>query len=155
MPMVMASSAPMRACKAPTALRCSTSPRPSGCVRSAGAARSCCWNGAATLRFAADPAVRGDWVRPGIMVYGSSPDFPAHDLAHWDLQPTMTLRAQLIGTQALSAGTSVGYGSTFTADRAMQIGVVACGYADGYPRLAPTGTPVLVDGVRTRLLGRV
>ena len=116
--------------------------------------RSLC-NSAATLRFAADPAVRGDWVRPGIMVYGSSPDFPAHDLAHWDLQPTMTLRAQLIGTQALSAGASVGYGSTFTADRAMQIGVVACGYADGYPRLAPTGTPVLVDGVRTRLLGRV
>ena len=116
--------------------------------------RSLC-NSAATLRFAADPAVRGDWVRPGIMVYGSSPDFPAHDLAHWGLRPTMTLRAQLIGTQSLAAGASVGYGSTFTAERAMQIGVVACGYADGYPRLAPTGTPVLVEGVRTRLLGRV
>jgi alanine racemase len=116
--------------------------------------RSLC-NSAATLRFAADPAVRGDWVRPGIMVYGSAPDFPAHDIAHWDLQPTMTLRAQLIATQDLPAGDCVGYGSSFTAEQAMRIGVAACGYADGYPRLAPTGTPVLVDGVRTRLVGRV
>jgi alanine racemase len=112
-------------------------------------------NSAATLRFASDPAVRGDWVRPGIMVYGSSPDFPAHDIRRWDLQPTMTLRAQLIATQDLAPGGNVGYGSTFTAEQAMRIGVVACGYADGYPRLAPTGTPVLVDGVRTRLVGRV
>ncbi|HEX6362239.1 MAG TPA: alanine racemase [Albitalea sp.] len=113
-------------------------------------------NSAATLRFAADaPALRGDWIRPGIMVYGSSPDFPAHDLAHWELQPTMTLRAQVIATQQLAAGACVGYGSAFTAERALRIGVVACGYADGYPRHAPTGTPVLVDGVRTRLVGRV
>lgn len=113
-------------------------------------------NSAATLRFAPDSAaVRGDWIRPGIMVYGSSPDFPAHDIAHWDLQPTMTLRARLIATQELGPGGTVGYGSTFTAGETMRIGVVACGYADGYPRLAPTGTPVLVDGVRTRLVGRV
>jgi alanine racemase len=113
-------------------------------------------NSAATLRFSPDtPALRGDWIRPGIMVYGSSPDFPAHDLAHWDLQPTMTLRAQLIAVQELAPGSHVGYGSLFSADRAMRIGVVACGYADGYPRLAPTGTSVLVDGVRTRLVGRV
>jgi alanine racemase len=113
-------------------------------------------NSAATLRFApTQPAVRGDWVRPGIMLYGSSPDFPAHNIAQWGLQPTMTLRSRLIGTQLLQAGDTVGYGSTFTADRAMHIGVVACGYADGYPRLAPTGTPVLVNGVRTRLVGRV
>jgi len=113
-------------------------------------------NSAATLRFApTQPAVRGDWVRPGIMLYGSSPDFPAHSIAQWGLQPTMTLRSRLIGTQLLQAGDTVGYGSTFTADRAMHIGVVACGYADGYPRLAPTGTPVLVNGVRTRLVGRV
>jgi alanine racemase len=59
------------------------------------------------------------------------------------------------GTQDLSAGAAVGYGSTFRADTPMRIGVAACGYADGYPRLAPTGTPVLVDGVRTRLVGRV
>jgi alanine racemase len=113
-------------------------------------------NSAATLRFAGESAsVRGDWVRPGIMLYGSSPDHPAHDAAHWELQPAMTLRSQLISVQELQAGCSVGYGSTFTAEGAMRIGVVACGYADGYPRHAPTGTPVLVDGVRTRLIGRV
>ena len=116
--------------------------------------RSLC-NSAATLRHAADPAVRADWVRAGILLYGSAPDFPAHDIAHWDLQPTMSLRARLIATQALQAGDSVGYGSTFTADAPMRIGVVACGYADGYPRHAPSGTPVLVDGVATRLVGRV
>ena len=113
-------------------------------------------NSAATLRFAGESAaVRGDWVRPGIMVYGSAPDYPAHDIAHWDLQPTMTLQAELISIQELQPGFSVGYGSTFTADRPMRIGVVACGYADGYPRLAPTGTPMLVDGVRTQMVGRV
>jgi len=113
-------------------------------------------NSAATLRFAPDqPEVRGDWVRPGIMVYGSAPDFPTHGIADWDLRPTMTLRSELIATQELQAGDSVGYGSVFTADHPMRIGVAACGYADGYPRLAPTGTPVLVDGVRTRLVGRV
>ena len=113
-------------------------------------------NSAATLRFAGKSAsVRGDWVRPGIMVYGSAPDYPAHDIAHWDLQPTMTLQAEIIAIQDLQAGATVGYGSTFTADRPMRIGVVACGYADGYPRLAPTGTPVLVDGVRARMTGRV
>ena len=113
-------------------------------------------NSAATLRFApADAGVRADWVRAGIMSYGSAPDFPAHDAEHWDLQPAMTLRAELIAVQALDAGDAVGYGSRFVADAPMRIGVVACGYADGYPRLAPTGTPVLVDGVRTRLVGRV
>lgn len=113
-------------------------------------------NSAATLRFAPQqPEVRGDWVRPGIMLYGSSPDFPHHHIAQWNLQPTMTLRSRLIGTQLLQVGDTVGYGSSFTADRAMRIGIVACGYADGYPRLAPTGTPVLVNGIRTRLVGRV
>ena len=67
----------------------------------------------------------------------------------------MTLASRIIGTQDLNAGDSVGYGSSFTADRPMRIGVVACGYADGYPRCAPTGTPVLVNGVRTRTVGRV
>jgi alanine racemase len=113
-------------------------------------------NSAATLRFAPhDAGVRADWVRAGIMSYGSAPDFPAHDIAHWDLQPAMTLRAELIATQDLRAGDTVGYGSRFAAGADMRIGVVACGYADGYPRLAPTGTPVLVDGVRCRLVGRV
>ena len=113
-------------------------------------------NSAATLRFAADlPEVRADWVRPGIMVYGSSPDYPAHTAAAWGLQPTMTLRAKIIALRELQRGDSVGYGSAFTADSPMRIGVAACGYADGYPRVAPTGTPVLVDGQRTRLVGRV
>ncbi len=114
--------------------------------------RSVC-NSAATLRFARELA--SDWVRPGIMVYGSSPDFPVHDAARWALQPAMTLRSRLLGVQALAAGACVGYGSTFAAEAPMRIGIAACGYADGYPRSAPTGTPVLVDGVRTRLVGRV
>jgi alanine racemase len=117
--------------------------------------RSLC-NSAATLRFApAADALRADWVRPGIMVYGSAPDYPAHDIAHWSLQPTMTLRARLIATQQLATGDCVGYGGSFRADASMRIGVAACGYADGYPRQCATGTPVLVDGVRCRLVGRV
>ncbi len=112
-------------------------------------------NSAALLRHAADEAVAADWVRPGIALYGSAPDFPAHTMAQWDLQPTLSLRSRLIATQDLQAGDSVGYGSAFTADVPMRMGVVACGYADGYPRHCPTGTPVLVDGVRTRTLGRV
>ncbi len=108
-------------------------------------------NSAAILRH----RVRNDWVRAGILSYGSAPDFPAHDIAHWGLQPAMTLRSRLIATQALQAGDTVGYGSSFTADAALRIGIVACGYADGYPRHCATGTPVLVDGVRTRTIGRV
>jgi len=119
-----------------------------------GGERSLC-NSAATLRHGSEPDVRGDWVRPGILLYGSSPDFPFHDIDHWQLRPTMTLAAELIALQDLETGDCVGYGSSFRAPRAMRIGVVACGYADGYPRVAPTGTPVLVDGVRTELVGRV
>ena len=90
-------------------------------------------------------------MRAGILLYGSAPDFPAHDTAHWDLQPAMTLRSRIIAVQQLAAGDSVGYGSSYTAGSAMRIGIVACGYADGYPRIAPAAsTPVLVDGVRTR-----
>jgi alanine racemase len=94
-------------------------------------------------------------VRPGIALYGSAPDFPQHGIAHWQLQPTLSLRSQVIAVQELQAGDTVGYGSTFVADRAMRIGIVACGYADGYPRHCATGTPVLVNGVRTRTVGRV
>ncbi|HEX7637258.1 MAG TPA: alanine racemase, partial [Burkholderiaceae bacterium] len=117
-------------------------------------------NSAATLRHGAGPLARaprvqGDWVRPGIMTYGSAPDFPDHTIADWNLRPTMTLRSRLIAEQHLQPGDTVGYGSTFVADAPLRIGVVACGYADGYPRHAPTGTPVLVDGVRTRVVGRV
>jgi alanine racemase len=119
-----------------------------------GAERSVC-NSAALLRHGDDPRLRGDWVRPGIMLYGSSPDFPAHGIGHWGLRPTMSLRARLIALQDLAAGDAVGYGSRYVADRPLRVGVVACGYADGYPRVAPSGTPVLVDGMRTSLVGRV
>ncbi|MBS0444823.1 MAG: alanine racemase [Proteobacteria bacterium] len=113
-------------------------------------------NSAAVLRHAPhDPRVRGDWIRPGIMSYGSSPDYPEHDIAHWDLRPTMTLRARIIAIQALATGASVGYGSSYVAERPMRIGVVACGYADGYPRVVPSGTPVLIDGMRSAIVGRV
>jgi alanine racemase len=111
-------------------------------------------NSAATLRHA-DATLVSDWVRPGIAIYGSAPDYPEHSAAHWDLQPTMTLAAKIIASHAISTGAGVGYGSSFVAPHEMRIGVVACGYADGYPRICPTGTPVLVDGVRTRTLGRV
>ena len=109
-------------------------------------------NSAATLRHG---GITSDWVRLGIALYGSAPDFPEHSAADWDLQPTMTLAAKIIGVQDLQPGDTVGYGSSFTAPAAMRIGIVACGYADGYPRHCATGTPVLVNGVRTRTVGRV
>ena len=112
-------------------------------------------NSAATLRHAAENGVTADWVRAGILCYGSAPDFPAHDAAHWELAPAMSLRARVLATQTLAAGDCVGYGSSFCAESPMRIGIVACGYADGYPRHCPTGTPVLVDGQRSRTVGRV
>ena len=112
-------------------------------------------NSAGALRHGEAAGVRADWVRPGIAVYGSAPDFPGHDSAHWELRPAMTLASRIIGVQTLAAGDTVGYGSSFTADAPLRIGIVACGYADGYPRHCSTGTPVLVDGVRTRMVGRV
>lgn len=107
-------------------------------------------NSAATLL---QPQVRSDWIRPGVMLYGGAPG--AQSALSLGLQPAMTLQSRVIATQSLRAGDSVGYGSLFIADRPMRIGIVACGYADGYPRLASTGTPVLLNGVRTRILGRV
>ncbi len=112
-------------------------------------------NSAGTLRHAGALASRSDWIRPGIAVYGSAPDFPDHSAADWALEPTMTLASKIIGLQTLSAGDTVGYGSSFTADGPLTIGVVACGYADGYPRHCSTGTLVLVNGVRCRMVGRV
>ena len=108
-------------------------------------------NSAALLRH----GLKSDWVRAGILSYGSAPDFPTRDIAHWGLQPAMTLRTRLIATQQLQPGDSVGYGSRFVAERDMRIGIAACGYADGYPRHCGTGTPVLVDGVRCSTVGRV
>ncbi|HEY9280974.1 MAG TPA: alanine racemase [Eoetvoesiella sp.] len=114
-------------------------------------------NSAATLqpaRWLSMPAGEEQWVRPGICLYGASPfgDQTAHS---FDLLPAMTLASKLISVRTIAAGCGVGYGHTFVAPTAMRIGVVACGYADGYPRHAPNGTPVYVDGVRTQLLGRV
>ncbi len=109
-------------------------------------------NSAAVLRHA---EVAADWVRAGILTYGSAPDHPERTGAHWGLQPAMTLRSRLIATQQLQVGDTVGYGSRYSAVQAQRIGIVACGYADGYPRGCPTGTPVLVDGVRCGTVGRV
>lgn len=110
-------------------------------------------NSAAILRHGA--VTSADWVRPGIVLYGSSTDHPEHSAAHWNLQPAMTLASKIVATQQINATASVGYGSNFVATEPTRVGVVACGYADGYPRHCPTGTPVLVNGVRTRTLGRV
>ena len=99
------------------------------------------------------PVVKGDWIRPGVMLYGGSPG--GGDAASFGLKAAMTLSSRVIAVQSIRAGDSVGYGSLFRAERDMRIGIVACGYADGYPRQATTGAPVLVEGVRTRLLGRV
>ena len=101
------------------------------------------------------PQVRLDWVRAGILLYGAAPDYPEHSPDHWDLQPAMTLASRLIAVQQLQAGDTVGYGSRFVAEQPLRLGVVACGYADGYPRHCDSGTPVLVNGVRCRTIGRV
>jgi alanine racemase len=109
-------------------------------------------NSAALLRF---PEAACDWVRPGIMLYGGSPMPELQSAAEIGLRPVMTLISRIIGVQTLQSADYVGYGASFRADQAMRVAVVACGYADGYPRHAPSGTPILVNGQRTRTLGRV
>ena len=108
-------------------------------------------NSAGVFRY---DVVGGDYVRPGIMLYGASP-FPYDTAAMLGLTPVMTLRSELIAIQELKPNDSVGYGGGYTAARSHRIGVVACGYADGYPRHAPSGTPVLVCGRKVRTAGRV
>lgn len=108
-------------------------------------------NSAAILSL---PKVHANWIRPGIMLYGSTP-FADRSARSLGLRPVMTLQSRLIAIQSLAAGEAVGYGSTFIAERPMRVGIVACGYADGYPRHAPTGTPVAVNGMGTRTVGRV
>ena len=108
-------------------------------------------NSAAILRH---PQTHGDWVRPGIMLYGSSP-FADQSAEELGLQPVMALESEIIGVQQLMPSDRVGYGGTFIAERPMRIGVVACGYADCYPRHAPSGTPIAVMGHITRTVGRV
>jgi alanine racemase len=108
-------------------------------------------NSAGVIRHA---EVGGDIVRPGIMLYGASP-FPYDTAEMLGLKPVMTLRSRIIAVQDLAVNDSVGYGGSYTATHAHRVGVVACGYADGYPRHAPAGTPVLVCGRKAKLAGRV
>ncbi|MBA4143511.1 MAG: alanine racemase [Nitrosospira sp.] len=108
-------------------------------------------NSAAILRY---PETHADWVRPGIMLYGASP-LPGTPAAELDLFPAMTVTTRIIAMQTLNPGDGVGYGLAFRPGRHMRVGIVAGGYADGYPRHAPTGTPVLVNGKRTQVVGRV
>jgi len=108
-------------------------------------------NSAAIMRY---EDVGGEYVRPGIMLYGSSP-FPYDTAEMLGLAPVMTLRSSIIAVQELKPNDSVGYGGAYTASRAHRVGVVACGYADGYPRHAPNGTPVMVCGRKVRTAGRV
>ncbi|MEQ4690799.1 alanine racemase [Providencia manganoxydans] len=112
----------------------------------------CIANSGATLWH---PKTHYDWVRSGVILYGASPSGKWQDIADKDLRATMTLRSQIIGMHYIAAGESIGYGSKFTASQPMKIATVACGYADGYPRHAPTGTPVWLNGQRCALLGAV
>ena len=100
------------------------------------------------------PDTHKDWNRPGIMLYGTSP-LSGTRAADIQLQPVMTLMSKLVSVATLKQGEGIGYAQTFTADKDMKVGIVACGYADGYPRHAGTGTPVIVCNQRCRLLGRV
>ncbi|MFM9817345.1 UNVERIFIED_CONTAM: alanine racemase [Spiribacter pallidus] len=107
-------------------------------------------NSAGTLHW---PASQRGWLRPGIMLYGASPFADA--AIHEPLRPAMTLEARLISVKTLPAGHGVGYGARFVCPEAMPVGVVSMGYGDGYPRHAPDGTPVVVNGRRTALIGKV
>jgi alanine racemase len=108
-------------------------------------------NSAGLLAF---PEAGGDWVRPGIMLYGGNP-FISGTAAEHQLRPVMRLTTRLIAVRSLQAGESAGYGGRFTAPETMPVGVAAIGYGDGYPRHAPDGTPIVVNGQRTQLIGRV
>ena len=100
------------------------------------------------------PASHADWVRPGIMLYGVSP-FIGCQASELELKPVMTLKSELIAVNQFRQGDKIGYGGSWTCPEDMPIGVVAIGYGDGYPRHARPGTPVLVNGQRVQLVGRV
>ncbi len=100
------------------------------------------------------PQTHSDWVRPGIMLYGVSP-FGNGCGADFGLRPVMTLRSRLIAIKTVKAGESVGYGAAWRSRKTILLGVVSVGYGDGYPRAATNGTPVLVNGKRAALVGRV
>jgi alanine racemase len=95
-----------------------------------------------------------DWIRPGIMLYGSSP-FTQKSATELGLQATMTLQAPVIATHNLNKNDAIGYGSSWICPKDMKVAVIACGYADGYPRHAASGTAVWINGKETQLLGRV
>ncbi len=115
------------------------------------AGERCLANSAAALNF---PSSRADWVRAGILLYGISPlsGQCGRDLG---LRPVMTLRSELMAINQVRAGERIGYGGRYRAERDMRVGVAAIGYGDGYPRSVEDGTPVLVDGKRCALAGRV
>lgn len=108
-------------------------------------------NSASIIRY---PEAHRDWVRPGIILYGASPvsGTPANSFG---LQPVMRFSSEVIAIQTLKAGEGLGYGQQFIAEKTTRIAVVACGYADGYPRIAPNGTPIAIDGQLTQVVGRV
>jgi alanine racemase len=108
-------------------------------------------NSAALLAW---PDTRADWVRPGLVLYGVSP-FPSGAGADLGLRPVMTLQTVVIAVKDVLPGETVGYGGAWRAPRATRIAVVAAGYGDGYPRSVESGTPVLVNGHRAPLVGRV
>ncbi|MDE1463612.1 alanine racemase [Spartinivicinus poritis] len=109
-------------------------------------------NSAAVLGW---PETYLGWVRPGIMLYGASPFVKNQPDSAKSLQAAMTLQSALIAIKMVKKGDTVGYGATYQAPEAMRMGVVAIGYGDGYPRHAKSGTPLLVNGVRCPLIGRV
>jgi alanine racemase len=100
------------------------------------------------------PAARRDWVRPGLMLYGASP-FPGGTGADIGLRPVMTFQSEVIAVKTVEAGETVGYGGAWRAARRTCMAVIAVGYGDGYPRSARAGTPLLIDGQRAPLIGRV
>ncbi len=108
-------------------------------------------NSATILRF---PEAHADWVRAGIMLYGSSPT-ASETAESFGLKSVMQLSSKILAVQNLEIGDALGYGHQFIATKKTRIGVVACGYADGYPRHAPNGTPIAVAGKLTKTLGRV
>jgi alanine racemase len=108
-------------------------------------------NSAGLLNF---PAARADWVRPGLLLYGVSPLAGSNGLDH-GLEPVMTLNSRLIAVKRVARGEQVGYGGSWTAGRPTILAVAAIGYGDGYPRSLPSGSPVLVNGRRAVLAGRV
>lgn len=99
------------------------------------------------------PEARRGWGRAGIMLYGSNPF--TDGAVHADLKPVMRLTSRVFAVRELAAGEPIGYGASFHTERPTRVGLVACGYADGYPRLASTGSPVAIDGIRSRIIGRV